>query len=134
MNVKQFALAAGLLALTACGDNDKNQAALKGANFVSQQPGATITLSFDPDEMRVNGRVVNLYNGPYSIDGNKIVFGTMATTMMMGPQDAMETEQEYFQFIPTVETYEYRDGKLVLTGVGGKEIIFQQVDVIPEAE
>lgn len=134
MNIKPFVLAAGLFALTACSNNDKNSEILKGANFISQQPGATIVLSFDPSEMRVAGRVVNLYNGPYSIDGNKIVFGEMVTTMMMGPQDAMETEREYMAFIPTVETYEYRDGKLVLTGIDGKEIIFQQVDVVPDAE
>ena len=32
------------LALTACGDNTPNPEMLKGANFVSAQPGGDITL------------------------------------------------------------------------------------------
>ena len=123
------------LALAACGNNDtQNPELLKGANFVSAQPGVDITLSFAPDEMRVNGRVVNLYNGAYTADGNTIKFDGFASTMMMGEPDAMETEAEYFQFMPTVETYELSDGKLTLTAADGKEIVFIQVDEIPDAE
>ena len=51
--------------------------------------------------------------------------------MMMGAPDAMETESEYFQFMPTVDTYEYNDGKLTLIGEGGKEIVFVQVEELP---
>ena len=123
------------LALAACGNKDtQNPELLKGANFVSAQPGVDITLSFAPDEMRVNGRVVNLYNGAYTADGNTIKFDGFASTMMMGEADAMETEAEYFQFMPTVETYELSDGKLTLTAADGKEIVFIQVDEIPNSE
>ena len=131
MNIKPFALAAGILALAACNDKTPNPAALKGANFVSDATGTNIILSFDPSEMRVNGRVVNLYNGPYEVSGNKIAFGPMASTMMMGPMDAMQTEQDYFQFMSTVETYDLKDGRLTLKNGTGKEIVFQQVDTIP---
>ena len=51
--------------------------------------------------------------------------------MMMGEPQAMETEQEYFEFMPTVERYELADGKLTLIATDGKEIIFTQVDVTP---
>lgn len=132
MNIKPFALAAGILALAACSDNEPNPAALKGANFVSNATGTDIVLSFDPNDMRVNGRVVNLYNGPYTVSGEKISFGPMASTMMMGPMDAMQTEQDYFQFMSTVETYDLKDGRLTLKNGTGKEIVFQQVDQIPE--
>lgn len=126
-------IAAGICALTlaACGDNAQNPEMLKGAKFVSAQPGVDITLAFDPVEMRVNGKVVNLYNGPYMADGDKINFGEIVTTMMMGEPEAMETEQEYMQFIPTVEKYELSDGKLTLIATDGKEIIFTQVDALP---
>ena len=128
-------IATGLcaLALTACGDNGQNPELLKGANFVSAQPGVDITLSFDPNEMRVYGRVVNLYNGGYTADGDEIKFDGFASTMMMGAPEAMETETEYFQFMPTVETYELSDGKLTLIGEGGKEIVFVQVEELPDA-
>ena len=119
-------------ALAACGDNAQNPEMLKGANFVSAQPGADITLSFDPNEMRVYGRVVNMYNGGYTADGDNIKFEGFASTMMMGAPEAMETEQEYFQFMPTVEKYTLADGKLTLIADDGKEIVFTQVDVLPE--
>ena len=134
MNIKPFALAAGIMALAACSDNTPQPKEFNGGNFVSQQPGATITMTLDPAEGRVHGRVVNVYNGTYTIDGNNIKFGEMVTTMMMGPQDAMATEREYLTFMPTVETYNYQDGKLTLVGVDGKEIVFEQVEELPDAQ
>jgi len=134
MNIKSFAILSGVLALAACGDGAPNPEMLKGANFVSAAEGTDITLSFDANEMRVNGRVVNLYNGTYEVNGNHISFSPFASTMMMGPMDAMQTEQEYFQFMPTVETYDLRDGRLTLKNADGTEIVFQQVENLPTDE
>ena len=72
MNIKSFAIMAGVLALAACGDNTPNPEMLKGANFIAAGTGTDITLSFDANEMRVNGQVVNLYNGTYEVNGDKI--------------------------------------------------------------
>ena len=134
MNFKSILAGACTLALVACGDASQSPDVLKGANFVSAQPGVDITLSFDPNEMRVYGRVVNLYNGGYSAEDDNIKFDGFASTMMMGEPEAMAVEQEYFQFMPTVETYEYSDGKLTLIGNDGKEIVFVQVETLPESE
>ena len=133
MKFKLIATGLCALALAACGDNAQNPDVLKGANFVSAQPGVDITLSFDPEEMRVYGSVVNRYNGAYTAEGDEIKFDGFASTMMMGAPEAMETETEYFQFMPTVETYELSDGKLTLIGEGGKEIVFVQVAELPDA-
>ena len=130
MNIKSFAIIAGVLALAACGDNTPNPDMLKGANFVAAGEGADITLSFNANEMRVNGQVVNLYNGSYEADGANIKFSPFASTMMMGPMDAMQTEQDYFQFMTTVETYDLSDGRLTLRNADGKEIVFQQVESV----
>ena len=131
MTLKFLAMVGCALALAACGNDAPNPELLKGATFVSAQPGTDIILTFAPDEMRVNGRVVNVYNGGYDVDGDKIQFEGFASTMMMGEPEAMETEQEYFQFMPTVETYELTDGKLTLIAGDGKEIVFTQVDIAP---
>ena len=131
MKFKLLAVGICALALGACYENQQNPDVLKGANFVSENPAVNIVLSFDPTEMRVNGRVVNLYNGAYTADGNNIKFDGFASTMMIGPQDAMVTEQEYFQFMPTVEKYELVDGQLTLIGADGKEIVFIQVEELP---
>ena len=132
MKFKLFAIGACALALVACGaDDTQNPELLKGANFVSAQPGVDITLSFDPVEMRVFGGVVNRYNGGYTADGNNIKFDGFASTMMMGDHEAMETEREYFEFMPMVETYELTDGKLTLIATDGKEIIFTQIEETP---
>ena len=53
MNFKSILAGACTLALVACGDASQSPDVLKGANFVSAQPGVDITLSFDPNEMRV---------------------------------------------------------------------------------
>lgn len=132
MNIKSFAIMAGVLALAACGDNTPNPEMLKGANFIAAGTGTDITLSFDANEMRVNGQVVNLYNGSYEVNGDQIKFSPFASTMMMGPMDAMQTEQDYFQFMATVESYDLTDGRLTLKNADGKEIVFQQVE--PAAE
>ena len=131
MNIKPFAIIAGVLALAACSDSTPNPEMLKGESFVSAAEGTDITLTFDPTEMRVNGQVVNLYNGTYQAEGDKITFGPMASTMMMGPMNAMQTEQDYFQFLTTVETYSLEDGRLTLKNAEGKEIVFQQVEEDP---
>lgn len=132
MKFKLLAIGACALALTACGDNTtQNPEMLKGTNFISAQPGVDITLSFDPVEMRVYGGAVNRYNGGYTADGNNIKFEGFSSTMMMGDTEAMETEREYFEFMPMVETYELDDGKLTLIASDGKEIIFTQVESLP---
>lgn len=134
MKFKLIATGICALALGACGDGTQNPDALKGLNFVSAQPGVDITISFDPTETRVYGSVVNRYNGAYTANGNNIKFDGFASTMMMGAPEAMETEQEYFQFMPMVEKYTFEDGKLTLIANDGKEIIFNQVDVLPDTD
>ncbi len=134
MKLTSFAALAGVLALAACGDSTPNPELLKGANFVATTSGADITLSFAPDVMRANGQVVNLYNSEYTVDGDKITFGPIASTMMMGPAEEMQTEQDYFQFLSTVNCYDLDDGRLTLKNPDGKEIVFQQVEVVPTDE
>lgn len=131
MNLKVIATVCSVLALSACGNKVQNPEKLKGANFVTKSGDTQITLAFAPDEMRINGQVVNLYNASYTADGDNIKFGDMLSTMMMGPMDAMNAEQDYFKFMATVEKYNLNDGKLTLRGADGREMVFTQVETLP---
>ena len=131
MNLKFFAVAAGILTLAAC-DNGADSAALKGRNFYVVENGTPVTITFDETENRVGGRIVNIYNGTYEIDGNHIKFGPMATTMMMGPAEAMQTEREYLQFLDTVETYKLKKDQLTLKGADGREVVFVETEITEE--
>lgn len=132
MTFKAFTLGVSLLALAACGDNGQNPANLRGANFVANGDATNITLSFDENEMRFYGQVVNLYNGSYRASGDHIKFDQGATTMMMGPTDAMDAERDYFKFLTQVEKYNLNDGTLVLTANDGKTMTFTQVESVPD--
>lgn len=127
MKIKALAFGAMALALAACGDGGQNPAELRGAAFIANGDGTDITLSFDENEMRFYGQVVNLYNGDYTAAGNHIKFDQGATTLMMGPADAMATEREYFQFLNTVEKYNLNNDTLTLIG-NGQTMTFKRVD------
>ncbi|HBP26407.1 MAG TPA: hypothetical protein DD611_00195 [Alphaproteobacteria bacterium] len=127
MKIKALAFGAMALALAACGDGGQNPAALRGESFIANGDGTDITLSFDENEMRFYGQVVNLYNGSYRAAGNHIQFDQGASTMMMGPANAMATEREYFQFLNTVEKYNLNNDTLTLIG-NGKTMTFKRVD------
>ena len=127
MKIKALAFGAMALALAACGDGGQNPAELRGAAFIANGDGTDITLSFDENEMRFYGQVVNLYNGDYKAAGNHIKFDQGATTLMMGPADAMATEREYFQFLNTVEKYNLNNDTLTLIG-NGQTMKFKRVD------
>lgn len=127
MKIKALAFGAMALALAACGDGGQNPAELRGAAFIANGDGTDITLSFDENEMRFYGQVVNLYNGDYKAAGNHIKFDQGATTLMMGPADAMATEREYFQFLNTVEKYNLNNDTLTLIG-NGQTMTFKRVD------
>ncbi|MCM1294085.1 MAG: META domain-containing protein [Muribaculaceae bacterium] len=126
MNIKCIAMGLGVLTLAACGNNAQDPEKLKGLSFIAQSNNTPITLTFAPDANRINGQVVNLYNASYTARGNKITFGDVLSTMMMGPMDAMTTEQEYFQFMATVEKYDLNGDTLTLYGSDGQTMVFNQ--------
>ena len=132
MKLIHLAVIGAALTLGACDNNADKMAQLRGTNYMTTQDGVNIALAFDAENNTVHGQIVNLYNGPYSINGNKIQFGNLATTMMMGPEQAMNVEQAYLQFMNTAKTYEITDSQLILRNADGQEIIFDQVDVIPD--
>ena len=56
---------------------------------------ATPFIEFNVEEGRIHGNTgCNIMNGSYSLDGNRLTFEAVATTMMAGPQELMELESK----------------------------------------
>ena len=126
---KLVSVALATTLLFACSKAEK----FNGNNYVNKaNDGVQITLSFANDEDRLSGKVVNNYFANYSINGNKFVVDGVGSTMMMGPQNAMEVEQKYFEFMNNSPIeYEVTGNKLSLKNKKGEVIVFDKVDAVP---
>lgn len=124
-------LSYALISLSLCACNQDQT--LKGKNYkTTTADGTEITLLFDANEDRVAGKVVNNYFGPYVTQEEKIKFGPLASTMMMGPQKAMKDENNYMKFMnQDVETYEIKGNKLILKSAKD-EMTFEEFTPTPE--
>lgn len=120
-------LLAFIMALTtACGKPDTS---LKGKEFTYQESprDVTITLGFDATENRVYGSSgVNRYFGSYTQNGTELRFSPLASTMMAGPQKAMEAEQAYLKEMNDVVSFELKDRRLILKTKTNQELFFKQ--------
>jgi heat shock protein HslJ len=66
---------------------------------------------------------VNRLLGDYRLEGSRLIFGPVATTMMAGPQERMESEQRFLAALARVTQWS-RDGEqLVLRDEGGNELL-----------
>jgi putative lipoprotein len=74
---------------------------------------------------KVNGRGgCNGYGGAATLkDGQKITFGDMHATLMACEQSVMDQEMRFFAALKEVETFRIEDGKLVLAGKNGEELM-----------
>lgn len=117
------------ISIISCSKETKlngNKYILKSSN------GSDILLTFSENENRISGKVVNNYFGNYEVSNdNKISFGPIASTMMMGPVKDMETEQNFFKFMNTVNNYEINENNLTLTGKDGSFMKFEKIQEIP---
>lgn len=121
MQKKWIYLCAALL-LVACG---KKAISLEGEKYLYTAPnGTVVSLDFMTGEHRIAGQVVNRYFGSYEQDENHITFGPIGSTMMMGPQEAMQVESDYFQFLAKVDAFELKNDTLILKTPDGLEMSF----------
>lgn len=113
------------LGLTACTKSES----IKGNEYImSDAPnGAEITLMFSDTDNRASGKVVNRYFGTYTIDGNKLTFGPMASTMMMGPEPLMQAEYQYLQDLPKTVSYEATSNGLTLNLSDNRQLKFKKI-------
>ena len=115
-----------LFMLTACSGDDamfENMA----YKLQSAPKDAEITLGFDGKDKQFFGcSAINRYFGSYKTSGNQLSFDTAGTTMMSGPEDLMNAEQEYLQFLSEVKTYQLDGNLLILSKANGENLIFEK--------
>jgi len=110
--MKKFAVCVlALLFVVACNKQDES---FMGKSYSTNgEYGAEITMEFHATETRVFGKVVNRYNGSYTVAGNTIKFTPFASTMMMGPEDAMRDEYSFHQFMSKVDRFDINGDELI---------------------
>lgn len=105
---------------------------IKGVEYVltNTPNNAIVTLTFSDKDNRFFGEVLNRYFGTYEMkeDGNLTLSGA-ASTMMAGPRDLMQLEQDYFIKLSKVIGYESDKDKLILHLSDNNTLVYKKKNV-----
>ena len=87
-----------------------------------------MTLTFSEGQVHGNSGC-NSFGGSYSVNGDKIQFSQLASTMMacMQPEGIMEQEQVILQYLNQAETYRFEDGQLVIAVSDQETLTYEPV-------
>lgn len=127
--------AAALVALTTllsgCGSSDDGASApsmLEGSWMLDVLGGASVDPAVD-SQLNMNGGKasgnsgVNTFTGSYEApEDGVLTFGPLATTMMAGPDNAMQQEQAFLKALADTRTFTTKDSTLELMDDGGKTL------------
>ncbi len=114
-----------LMMLAACSGEDVAPLKTGSYKLVDSLNNIPTIVSF-AENGRFNGKVVNNMMGSYKLgDNGRISFSPIATTLMMGPEDAMEAEQNFLQILPRIKSYKMQGNYLVLITDNGGELVFE---------
>ncbi|MBE6450448.1 MAG: META domain-containing protein [Alphaproteobacteria bacterium] len=106
-----------------------NQADVKlSGNYkmINAPENAEITLSFE--ENNFSGlAAVNRYFGTFEQNKNIVKFNVAGLTMMMGPENMMQAEQDYIKFLSSVNSFVFENGLLILKTVNDNELKFEKI-------
>jgi heat shock protein HslJ len=85
---------------------------------------AEITAEFSDEQM--SGQApVNRYMAAYEVQGEAIEFGTIAATLMAGPEAQMELETEFFELLESVDSYTLAEDALILRAEDAEVLEFE---------
>ena len=109
--------------LSGCGGTDDNADApteLEGSWTLETLGGAksdpAVVTQLNMNEGKASGNAgVNTFTGSYEApEDGTLTFGPLATTMMAGPDAAMQQEQAFLKALADTKTFTTEDGALVL--------------------
>lgn len=122
----------GLLLMTimlfgGCSNLKENKTVLTGKEYVLvQETGIpNILIGFDGDNF-YGFSGVNNYFGRYERSGSKLKLERMGATLMAGPTRLMEMEQNFFNELDSVKSYEQTKDCLILILKDGKKLVFKE--------
>ena len=105
----------------------QKQEALNGEYKMSGlDDDAEVTIVFNGTEF-AGSSGVNRYFGSFEQSDNKIKFNVAGSTMMMGPENLMQIEQDYLKNLQEVEECYTTDDTLVLKNSKGLELKFNKL-------
>lgn len=121
------------LLLTACGAQNLPQTLEnKQWNLISFGPttaeiplvkGSTITLSFVDGKLSGSGGC-NSYGGEFQVQGTEITFSNINSTLMAcADENVTKQEQQYFQALQEVRSFELTDNHLYLNDSKGQHLL-----------
>lgn len=137
------ALVLVVVTIAACGSGSQanDSKALEGKSWraveiagltkVMTAKGSAATAKFSAGQVGGSG-TVNSYGATYTTGpGNTIQIGTVTTTEMAGPPEAMEQEAAYYAALPKAATYQVSDTSLTLLDDKGKVLV--KYEIVPPA-
>ena len=115
--------------MAGCGDDDSDVSKLEtglwvviSARDVPLPLGVVPTAGFHEGVVR-GSTGCNQYSGPYSVDGESLEIGDLATTRMACPPPRDEVEREYVSALGLVTTWAIDGDELVLSDASGEELL-----------
>ena len=120
------------LSILGCKDEttvQKSSPSIKGVEYILMNTpnDATITLTFSGEDNRYFGKVLNNYFGSYEMqDNGSLHLSGAASTMMAGPRDLMQLEQDYFIKLSKVIGYEISGDILILHLSDGQTLVYKK--------
>ncbi len=119
-----------MVGVCACDDRVVD---IRGAQYelMNTPADGKITLTFSDTDNRYFGKAVNNYFGTYEIKGDKLILSAPASTMMMGPEDLMQAETQYFQDLHAVDSFHAKGNELIIKLTNGNRLIFKKKENAP---
>lgn len=116
-----------LLFIAGCSQSETQSFKGKKYQLLQAQNDVVVTLAFDAEKPSFYGKIVNNYFGSYSLKGSSLSLNLAGSTMMMGPTEEMEAEQNFLQILPRIKAYKFSGTTLVLITDNGQELGFKEI-------
>ena len=87
-----------------------------------------VTLEIQEDGQFAGQAPVNRYFGKITLEDGILKTGPIGATMMAGPPEKMQAEQQYFQALGEhVKSAKIENGQLVITAMDDKKLVYDRV-------